>query len=70
MLHDIRPMGTGDGRETINLIFHSKIILPKVSFLYFVFIHNLKDTATTSPHSTHLEKPLKMSVLASHLHDL
>lgn len=37
MLHDIRPMGTANRRESINLIFHSKIILPKVSFLYFFF---------------------------------
>lgn len=72
MLHDTRPTGTVSGRENINLIFHSKIILPKVSFpsVLFFFIHNLKGTVTISPHSTHLGKPLKMSVLASPLNDL
>lgn len=72
VVHDIRLMGTVNGKKTINLIFHSKIILVKVSFPFctFFFTQNLKYAVTTSLHSTHLEKPLKMSVLASHLHDL
>lgn len=37
MLHDTRPTGTVSGRENINLIFHSKIILPKVSFPSVLF---------------------------------
>lgn len=65
MLHDIRPMGTVNLRETINLNFHSKIILPQVYFPFSstFFMQKLKDPVTTSPHSTHLEKSLEMNVL-------
>lgn len=64
MLHDIRPTGTVNLRETINLNFHSKIILPTVYFPFSTFlIQNLKDPDTTSPHSTYLEKPLEVNVL-------
>lgn len=64
MLHDIRPTGTVNLRETINLNFHSKIILPTVYFPFStVLIQNLKDPDTTFPHSTYLEQPLEVNVL-------
>lgn len=36
-VHDIRLMGTVNGKKTINLIFHSKITLVKVSFPFCTF---------------------------------
>lgn len=70
MLHDIRTTGTVNLRETINLNFHSEIILPTVYFPFSTSSHPEFEGPRHHIPSLHISGEAPGNECTSHLHHL